>query len=126
MDANEYRNAGYRVSLQVTQAEIDRAEREVTEAYIAKVAPSFDAETTTVKACVMSLASILLLQRHAVATRAGGKVKQSPSMSDNAEPTQGDFDNADRLLLAVSDVKFPSRVVDDICGLYYRRKFLGL
>lgn len=126
MDANEYRAAGYRVSLQVSQAEIDRAEREVTEAYVAKVAPSFDAETTTVKACVMSLASILLIQRHAVATRAGGKVKQSPSMSDNAEPTQGDFDNADRLLRAVSEVKFPSRVVDDICGLYYRRKFLGL
>lgn len=126
MDANEYREAGYRVSLQVSQAEIDRAEREVTEAYIAKVAPSFDAENTTIKACVMSLASILLIQRHAVATRAGGKVKQSPTMSDNAEPTQGDLDNADCLLRAVSVVKFPSRVVDDICGLYYRRKFLGL
>lgn len=126
MEASEYRNAGYRVSLQVTQSEIDRAEREVTEAYVAKVAPSFDAESNEVKACIMSLVYILLLQRHAVATRAGGKVKQSPMLSENAEPTQGDLDNADRLLMAISEVRFPSRVVDDICGLYYGKKFLGL
>ena len=41
MTAIEYQNAGFRVSQQVMQSEIDRAENDVKEAYIAKVAPGY-------------------------------------------------------------------------------------
>ena len=127
MTPSEYQAAGYRVSLQVMQSEIDRAEREVTEAYIAKVVPTFSSTDADVKAAVMQLAVILLTNRHAVATRSGGKTKGTPQLSQNAYASQGDVDNADRLLRKVQSVDgLPSKLVDDIAGIYYRNVFVGL
>ena len=127
MTAAQYQQAGYRVSLQVTQAEIDLAEADVTAAYIAKVAPTYSLTDTDVKAAVMQLAAILLLNRHAVATRSGGKTKDTPQQSTNAYASQGDVDNADRLLRKVQTVSgLPSKLVDDIAGIYYRNTFIGL
>ena len=127
MTAQEYQAAGYRVSQQVMQSEIDRAEREVTEAYIAKVNPNASTTDADVKAAVMQLAVILLTNRHAVATRSGGKTKDTPQLSQNAYASQGDADNADRLLRKVQTVDgMPSKLVDDIAGIYYRNVFLGL
>ena len=127
MTTEDYKAAGYRVSGQVSQQEIDRAEKEVTEAYIAKVAPSFDSTDADVKAAVMQLAVILLTNRHAVATRSGGKTKDTPQLSQNAYASQGDVENADRLLRKVQTVDgFPSKLVDDIACIYYRNVFLGL
>lgn len=127
MTAEEYKAAGYSVSGLVSQQAIDRAEKEVTEAYIAKVAPSFDSTDADVKAAVMQLAVILLLNRHAVATRSGGKTKESPQLSQNAYASQGDVENADRLLRKVQTVPgIPSKLVDDIAGIYYRTQFVGL
>ena len=127
MTAEQYRAAGYRVSLQVTQTEIERAEADVTAAYIAKVAPTFSATDTDVVAAVMQLAAILLLNRHAVATRSGGKTKDTPQQSQNAWASQGDVDNADRLLRKVQTVAgLPSKLVDDIAGIYYRNTFVAL
>ena len=127
MTAVQYQQAGYRVSLQVTQTEIERAEADVTAAYIAKVAPTFSATDTDVVAAVMQLAAILLLNRHAVATRSGGKTKDTPQQSTNAYASQGDVDNADRLLRKVQTVSgLPSKLVDDIAGIYYRNTFIGL
>lgn len=127
MTVEEYKAAGFRVSAQVSQQEIDRAEREVSEAYIAKVNPSASATDADVKAAVMQLAVILLLNRHAVATRSGGKTKESPQLSQNAYASQEDLENADRLLRKVQTVDgFPSKMVDDIACIYYRNVFLGL
>lgn len=127
MTVEEYKAAGFRVSAQVSQQEIDRAEREVSEAYIAKVNPSASTTDADVKAAVMQLAVILLLNRHAVATRSGGKTKESPQLSQNAYASQGDVENADRLLRKVQTVDgFPSKLVDDIACIYYRNVFLGL
>ena len=127
MTAAQYQQAGYRVSLQVTQAEIDLAEADVTAAYIAKVAPTYSLTDTDVKAAVMQLAAILLLNRHAVATRSGGKTKDTPQQSTNAYASQGDVDNADRLLRKVQTVSgLPSKLVDDIAGIYYRNTFVAL
>ena len=127
MTAEQYRAAGYRVSLQVTQTEIERAEADVTAAYIAKVAPTFSATDTDVVAAVMQLAAILLLNRHAVATRSGGKTKDTPQQSTNAYASQGDVDNADRLLRKVQTVAgLPSKLVDDIAGIYYRNTFVAI
>ena len=127
MTAAQYQQAGYRVSLQVTQAEIERAEADVTTAYIAKVAPTYSLTDTDVIAAVMQLAAILLLNRHAVATRSGGKTKDTPQQSTNAYASQGDVDNADRLLRKVQTVGgLPSKLVDDIAGIYYRNTFVAL
>ena len=127
MTAQEYIAKGFRISVHVLQTEIDRAEREVTEAYIAKVAPSYSLTDTAVKEAVMQLAVILLLQRHAVATRSGGKTKQSPNLSTDGWPNQGDVDNADRLLRKVQTVSgLTSKLVDDIAGIYFRTQFVSL
>lgn len=127
MTAQEYIAKGFRISGQVLQTEIDRAEREVVEAYIAKVAPSYSLTDADVKEAVMQLAVILLLQRHAVATRSGGKNKQSPNLSTDGWPNQGDVENADRLLRKVQTVSgLPSKLVDDIAGIYFRTQFVSL
>ncbi len=127
MTAQEYIAKGFRVSGQVLQTEIDRAEREVVEAYIAKVAPAYSLSDTAVKEAVMQLAVILLLQRHAVATRSGGKNKQSPNLSTDGWPNQGDVENADRLLRKVQTVSgLTSKLVDDIAGIYFRTQFVSL
>lgn len=127
MNAEQYRQAGYRVSMQVSQAEISRAEADVTEAYIARVAPSYSTTDADVKAAVMQLAFILLLQRTAVATRSGGREKTAPSLSEDGYPGASDLENADRLLRKVQTEKgLASTLVDDICGIYYRNKFIAL
>ena len=127
MTAQEYIAKGFRISGQVLQTEIDRAEREVKEAYIAKVAPDYTDTDTAVKEAVMQLAVILLLQRHAVATRSGGKNKQSPNLSSDGWPNQGDVENADRLLRKVQTEKgLTSKLVDDIAGIYFRTQFVSL
>lgn len=127
MTAQEYIAKGFRISGQVLQTEIDRAEREVVEAYIAKVAPSYSLTDADVKEAVMQLAVILLLQRHAVATRSGGKNKQSPNLSTDGWPNQGDVENADRLLRKVQTVSgLTSKLVDDIAGIYFRTQFVSL
>ena len=127
MTAQEYIAKGFRVSGQVLQAVIDRAEREVVAAYIAKVAPAYSLTDADVKEAVMQLAVILLLQRHAVATRSGGKNKQSPNLSSDGWPNQGDVENADRLLRKVQTEKgLTSKLVDDIAGIYFRTQFVSL
>ena len=127
MTAQEYIAKGFRVSGQVLQNEIDRAEREVVEAYIAKVAPAYSLTDADTKEAVMQLAVILLLQRHAVATRSGGKNKQSPNLSSDGWPNQGDVENADRLLRKVQTEKgLTSKLVDDIAGIYFRTQFVSL
>jgi hypothetical protein len=127
MTPHEYQQAGYRVSLQVMQSEIDRAEADVTEAYVAKVAPDFMPQSADVKAAVMQLAAILLLRRAAVVTRSGGKVKMSPSLSEAGYPNQADVENADRLLRKVQSVSGNvSELVDDIAGIYFRNVFMSL
>ena len=127
MTTQEYIAKGFRVSGQVLQTEIDRAEREVVAAYIAKVAPAYSLTDADVKEAVMQLAVILLLQRHAVATRSGGKNKQSPNLSSDGWPNQGDVENADSLLRKVQTEKgITSKLVDDIAGIYFRTQFVSL
>ena len=123
MTAQDFIANGYKVSLQIQQGEIDRAVADVTAAYVDKV--TTDNTTTTAKAAIMQLAFILLCQRNTFATRAGGKLKLSPQLSDNAQARQTDYDNADRLLRQLQaatggiagDI---DKMVDDICMVYMR------
>lgn len=133
MTKQDYINAGFRISAQVDDKELQRAESEVIMAYIAKVStvgilPNGLYVTTPEQGkAIMQLVYILLLQRTAVVTRAGGKTKLSPSLSEAGYPSQSDLENADRLLRAIQTVDgLLSTLVDDICQIYYRNKFIGL
>ena len=123
MTAQEFIANGYKVSLQIQQGEIDRAVADVTAAYVDKV--TTDNTTTTAKAAIMQLAFILLCQRNTFATRAGGKLKLSPQLSDNAQARQTDYDNADRLLRQLQAATGGiageiDKMVEDICMIYMR------
>lgn len=131
MDAATMRNAGYRISLQVSDEEVDLAASDVETAYVKRIF-DFDRPSGAELNAIMCLAYILILQRHSVATRAGGKTKLSPSLSTDSGPTQQDFAKADMLLRKVQEAHeeaaqgLPSTLVDDICGIYYRTNFVGL
>ena len=123
MTAQDFIANGYKVSLQIQQGEIDRAVADVTAAYVDKV--TTDNTTTTARAAIMQLAFILLCQRNTFATRAGGKLKLSPQLSDNAQARQTDYDNADRLLRQLQAATGGiageiDKMVDDICMVYMR------
>ena len=128
MTAQDFITNGYKVSLQISQGEIDRAVKDVTAAYVDKV--TTDNTTATASAAIMQLAFILLCQRNTFATRAGGKLKLSPQLSDNAQARQTDYDNADRLLHQLQSATGGiagkiDKMVDDICMLYMR-SFLSM
>lgn len=125
MNASDFSNAGYRLSLQVSDEEVNRAVTDVQNAYIFKVANVH--KGSDIADAIMQLAFILLCQRSTVATRSGGKVKISPSVSEPGYPSQADFENADRLLRTIQNIDGNiSEMVDDICGIYYRNKFMSL
>jgi hypothetical protein len=128
MTAQDFIDNGFRVSTQIPQAEIDRAVNDVTAAYVAKV--TTDTTSDAAKAAIMQLAFILLCQRNTSATRAGGKLKLSPQLSDNAQARQTDFDNADRLMRQLQAATGGiagkiDKMVDDIC-MVYMRSFLSM
>ena len=131
MDAATLNQNGYRVSMQVTDEEVDLAYRDVEAAYVKRIY-DYDRPSGAEQKALMCLAYILILQRHSVATRAGGKTKLSPSLSTDSGPTQQDFAKADMLLRKVQEAHedapqgLPSTLVDDICGIYYRTQFVGL
>lgn len=123
MTAQDFIANGYKVSLQIAQGEIDRAVADVTTAYVDKV--TTDNTTATAKAAIMQLAFILLCQRNTFATRAGGKLKLSPQLSENAQARQTDYDNADRLLRQLQSAPGGiageiDKMVEDICMIYMR------
>ena len=128
MTAQDFIDNGFRVSTQIPHAEIDRAVNDVTAAYIAKV--TTDTTSDAAKAAIMQLAFILLCQRNTSATRSGGKLKLSPALSDNAQPRQSEYDNADRLLRQLQAATGGiagkiDKMVDDIC-MVYMRNFLSM
>lgn len=127
MTPEEYRKNGYRMALTVSQQEITRAEEDVYYCYVRKVNPNMRPDEPKARPAVMQLAFILLLQRSAVATRAGAKEKESPNLSVKATVPQADVDNADRLLRQIKTVDgHVSKLVDDICEIYYQNKYMVL
>lgn len=131
MDLQEYRCAGYLVSQNVSQTVIDGAEAEIKQAYILPVCPQADTTSPAVKAALMELTTLRLLQRTAQVTRAGGKAK---TLSQSVIPT------ADELLqqhaatccmrmtkLAEScGVERWEKIVTDICHILFKSNYFYL
>ena len=136
--AQQFIDKGFRVSQQLPQAELDRAAMDAFICYVGKVSRiTVTPDNTILRTpeqgeAAMQIAYILLLQRSAVATRAGGKLKLSPSLSDAGYPSQQDYSNADRLLRRLQEIGpgavagDVSKLVDDIAGIYYRNVNLSL
>lgn len=128
MTPTEYRNAGFRMSLQVPQEVINRFETEVKTSYINPIVPNMLATDDLYKRATMTLAFALMVKRNIFATRAGAKMKQSPENSSDPEV----WYNTDNVNLdcyavieelrqsqgAVKDAK-----VVDVIGIYFRTNF---
>lgn len=124
MTAQNYRDAGYAVSTLIEQAAINRAEQDVINAYIVPLLgriPTAEEITNTpaLQSVIMACSFLLLMQRVAVATRAGGKEKQT---NQSLNPTNADLlqqnaaDCANKLRALNNGVMAD---VDDICGIFF-------
>ena len=130
MTKQEYQNAGFRLSLQVEQVDIDRAEREVKDAYCKPIAPDMDTTQDVYRIAVMNLAFLWLLQHSIFGTRSGAKGVQITSATTPA--------NADILRecaldchLALKSLKTAANTpecvrVTDICRIYFSTNFFAM
>ncbi len=130
MTASDLTDNGYKVSWILAQEEIDRAEITAKSAYVDKVcsATAWAALSDAVKTSVLCpLVFIALCRRRAFATRSGGKVKNSPSLSVDGYYNEDDVNEADRLLRSIMTVEGePSKLVDDVFGIYYRTYYMAM
>lgn len=130
MTKQEYQDAGFRLSLQVEQVDIDRAEREVTEAYCKPIAPDMDTTEEAYRNAVMNLAFLWLLQHSLFGTRSGAKGVQitsatTPTNADILRECAWDCHSALQVLRNVADT--PEKIrVQDICRIYFSTNFFAM
>lgn len=126
MTPTDYRNAGFKVSMQLEQAIITRHENIVLEAYVKPILPNETLATTDadVKGAIMALAFLSMQYDNVFVTRSGAKGKVTPINSE-AKTTETimseNVNGCDRLLDvlraksgAVKDAK-----VNDVLRIYF-------
>lgn len=129
MNVQDYRAAGYALSAQIDQVAITRAENDVLAAYILPLYGNVptDAEKAAepLKSAIMALSFLLIMQRSAVATRAGAKIKQTAQSStpDMDDLLRQNAPTCVRYLQACAGEKEPHRLCSDICGIFFRTNF---
>ena len=125
MNVSDYRAAGFALSSLIEQAVVTRAEKDVLAAYIVPLLGSTptqaESEAEPLKTAIMSLSFLLVQERSAVATRAGGKTKQTPQSNTptREELLQQNAPSCVRALQAIANGKNPVRVCSDICGVFF-------
>lgn len=129
MTAQEYRAAGYEVSMQIDTAVIQRAENEVRAAYIAPITSKGD-DVAEVKQAVMSLAFLRMCQQRFFATRSGGKTKTNEFGQDfdawaKVQEMAGVCDMHIKAVRALDGSKQDAKVAD-ICRIYFKTNWLGM
>ena len=128
MTKEYYMQRGYRVSVNTDQALIDRAERDVYEAYIAPILPSSTMDDDDVAAALMELAYVRMCAiSNAVVTKSGAKEKTS------ASSVSADYESISAVHRPVCKMRIealrlmPSAIkdakVNDILKLYYKTNF---
>lgn len=123
-----YIEQGYKLSSLIEQAEIDRAERDVTDAYITPIVGDATISDEVKNRAIGNLAFLLILQRTIFATRAGAKVKTGYN-SQEADAWDKLQQEATSCSLAIELLKKepgvnPDAHVTDICKIYFSTNFL--
>lgn len=130
MTIEDLKNAGYRVSLHADPKEVEAAVADARSCYADRLVSGLDTSDADYAAAVMAVTYILLCRRRTVATRSGGKSKNTPLQSETADVTQEDIEKADRLLRVLQTKPggipgYPSKLCDDIACIYFRTRFFG-
>lgn len=130
MTKQEYQEAGFRLSLQVEQNDIDRAEREVTEAYCKPLAPELNTISLAYRNAVMNLAFLWLLQHALFGTRSGAKGVQvtsasTPTSADVLRECAWDCHSALQALRIIANTPESVRV-NDICRIYFSTNYFAM
>lgn len=132
MSIEDYKQAGYSVSALIAQAQIDRAEADVMQAYIMPLQADADPiEDVLCRRALMELVMLLVLQRSIFATRSGAKEKQMPQ-SYSADRWNILSQSAMVCSMKLRTYAESTGVTDwrkritDICGVYFDTNFLNL
>lgn len=126
-----YLEQGYKLSAQIEEAEIARAEADVAAAYVAPiVGTAANVPADMVQKTVGNLAFLLLLQRSIFATRAGAKVSAGYN-SQSASAWDVLQQEASACHLALETLrKQPganaNAEVCDICKIYFKTNFISM
>lgn len=125
-----YSEHGFKLSSLIDDAEIARAEREVTAAYITPIVGDATVTQAVLENAVGTLAFLLILQKTLFATRAGAKTKTGYN-SQEADAWAKLQQEAASCHLALETLKKQEGVnadaeVMDICKLYFKTNFISL
>ena len=125
------KSSGFRISAQVSDEQVLKAQGEAVACYVSKVIQPVNDNDADTLAAIKQLTFIILSRRDTIVTRSGGKDKTSPSLSVDAGIRQVDLDEADRLLRVLQGktggiAGLPSKLVDDIAHIYFRTEFIAL
>lgn len=123
-----YRQHGYELSTLIEDAVIERAEREVTEAYVTPIVGDAQVPQAAIERAVGQLAFLLILQRTIFATRAGAKVKMGYNSQDADVWSKLQQESA-ACHAALENLKRQegankNAAVLDICKIYFSTNFL--
>lgn len=125
-----YIEHGFKVSALIEQVDIDRAERDVTEAYVAPIVGGAEPPESVVQNAVANLTFLLLLKRSVALTRAGAKIKTGYN-SQEATDWQKLEQAATSCHLALemlrdSEGTNAAAEIVDICKIYWKSNFIAL
>lgn len=129
MTKDWYIQHGFKMSSQIDQAEIDRAEADVVNAYIKQIVGDVTVPSATRENAIANLAFLLLLQRSVFATRAGAKFKTGYNSQ-----AAGDWEQlqsaATTCHVALEELRTAAGAKDakvtDICKIYFKTNFISL
>lgn len=130
MTPTDYRNAGYKVSMQLEQAAITRHETGILNAYILPILPNETLATTDsdVKGCIMSLAFLSMCYDNVFVTRSGAKGKNTPLNSETAESNVAMGENVAECARLIDVLRTKTGAlkdgkVNDILRIYFKTNF---
>ena len=121
---------GYKMSAALDDAEITRAENDVTDAYITPIVGTATVPQEVKDKTVGALAFLLLLQRSVFLTRGGAKIKSGYNSYD-ADAWAILQQEAQSCHLALETLRAQEGVnkdaeIIDICKIYFKSNFISL
>lgn len=128
MTPAEYIAKGFNVSAHIEQAQINRAEADVSEAYINPILPNIPTPTPdTVTDALANLSFLLLCQRNIAETRGGAKLKTTAN-SQNTGAWDALAEQAHTCAMYIDRLREleganKTAKVKDICKIYFKTNF---